>query len=103
MPGAGDLITQPGSFPQGSPLAFSVLLSLGGELLQMLWMEGNRIFELNLLAVILIIFPVSQASEGIPVLLKNGWRSNAANVLAPCRVSLFEFGLQIYEKALTTN
>ena len=54
-------------------------------------------------AVMPIFFPVSQASEGIPVLLKNGWRSNAANVLAPCRVSLFEFGLQIYEKALTTN
>ena len=54
MRGGGDLITQPGSFPQGSPLAFSVLLSLGGELLQMLCMEGNRILELNVPAVILI-------------------------------------------------
>ena len=72
-------------------------------MLQMLWMEGNRIFELNLLAVILIIFPVSQASEGIPVLLKNGWRSNAATVLAPCHVSLFEFGFLMFVKALTTN
>ena len=64
MRAGDDRITKPGSFPQGSPLAYSVLLSLGMEMLQMRWMVVNENYKLNLLAVMLIFFPLAPGVGG---------------------------------------